>query len=99
MRADVEILDIQGLNLAKDSDMIRVTPDYIREFAISLDRPDADALFISCGALRTLDVIGEIEAAIGKPAVAGNQAMTWNCLRLAGIEDRFEGYGRLLGYY
>jgi maleate isomerase len=46
-----DILDIQGLNLEKDSDMVRVTPDFIREFAISLDRPDADAVFISCGAL------------------------------------------------
>lgn len=91
-----DILDIQGLNLEKDSDMVRVTPDFIREFAISLDRPDADVVFISCGALRTLDVIGEIEAAIGKPAICSNQAMIWDTLRLAGITDRFDGYGRLL---
>ncbi len=50
----------------------------------------------SCGALRTLEVIGEIEARAGKPAICSNQAMIWDCLRLAGIEDRFEGYGRLL---
>jgi len=98
-RAGFEVLDIQGLNLEKDSDMVRVTPDFIREFAVSLDRPDADAIFISCGALRTLDVIGEIEDAIGKPALCSNQAMIWNCLRLAGIEDRYEGYGRLLRDY
>ena len=49
--------------------------------------------------MRTLDVIGEIEAAIGKPAVASNQAMIWNRLRLAGVEDRLEGHGRLLGGY
>ena len=98
-RAGFEVLDIQGLNLEKDSDMVRVTPDFIREFAVSLDRPDADAIFISCGALRALDVIGEIEDAIGKPALCSNQAMIWNCLRLAGIEDRYEGYGRLLRDY
>lgn len=97
--AGFEILDIQGFNLEKDSDMVRVTTDYLREFAISLDRPDADAVFISCGALRTLDVIGKIEEAIGKPAVCSNQAMIWNNLRLAGVEDRMEGYGRLLGGY
>jgi maleate isomerase len=91
-----EIVDIQGLNLEKDSDMVRVTPAFIREFATSLDRPDADAVFISCGALRTLDVIGEIEAAIGKPAICSNQAMIWDTLRLAGIADRFDGHGRLL---
>lgn len=95
--AGFEILAIEGLNLEKDSDMVRVTPAFIRDFAISLDRPDADAVFISCGALRTLDVIGDIETAIGKPAICSNQAMIWDTLRLAGIDDRFEGYGRLLG--
>lgn len=94
--AGFEILSIEGLNLEKDSDMVRVTPAFIRNFAVSLDRADADAVFVSCGALRTLDVIGEIEAAIGKPAICSNQAMIWDTLRLAGIDDRFEGYGRLL---
>ncbi len=94
--AGFDILAIEGLNLEKDSDMVRVAPSFIRDFAISLDRPDADAVFISCGALRTLDVIGEIEAAIGKPAICSNQAMIWDTLRLARIDDRFEGYGQLL---
>ncbi len=94
--AGFDILAIEGLNLEKDSDMVRVTPAFIRDFAVSLDRPDADAVFVSCGALRTLDVIGEIEAAIGKPAICSNQAMIWDTLRLAGIEDRFDGYGQLL---
>lgn len=94
--AGFDILAIEGLNLEKDSDMVRVTPAFIHDFAISLDRPDADAVFISCGALRTLDVIGDIETAIGKPAICSNQAMIWDTLRLAGIDDRFQGYGRLL---
>ena len=96
-KAGFEVLSITGMNLEFDSEMVRVAPDYIKEFALSLDRPDADAVFISCGALRSLDVIGAIEEAAGKPAICSNQAMIWDTLRLAGIEDRFEGYGRLLG--
>ncbi len=95
-RAGFEVLSICGLNLEKDSDMVRVAPDYIAELALAQDRADADAIFVSCGALRTLDVIGEIEARAGKPAICSNQAMIWDCLRLAGIDDRFDGYGRLL---
>ena len=95
--AGFEVLSICGLNLEKDSDMVKVAPDYLVEFALAQDRIDADAIFVSCGALRTLDVIGEIEAQAGKPAICSNQAMIWDCLRLAGIDDRFEGYGRLLG--
>ncbi|MEM8812710.1 MAG: arylmalonate decarboxylase [Pseudomonadota bacterium] len=95
-RAGFDVLSIEGLQLERDSDMVRVTSDFIAEFARSIDRPDADAVFISCGALRTLDVIQEIEAQIGKPVVASNQAMIWDTLRLAGIHDPIAGYGRLL---
>ena len=90
-----DVLDIQGLNITNDSDMVRVTPEYIRDFAISVDRPDADAIFVSCGALRTMDVIDEIEAATGKPCVSSNQAMLWHCLRLAGVDDAIAGIGQL----
>lgn len=98
-QAGFEVISICGLNLEKDSDMVRVAPDYIAEFALAQDHPDADAIFISCGALRTLDVIGEIETRAGKPAICSNQAMIWDCLRLAGIVDRFDGFGRLLAEF
>ena len=90
------MLAIEGLNIERDSDMVRVAPDYILEFAKSLDRPDAEAVFISCGALRSLEIVEDLERAIGKPVVASNQAMIWDSLRLAGIDDRIAGYGALL---
>ncbi len=90
-----DIVSIDGLDITNDSDMVRVTPQYIRDFAISLNRVDADAIFISCGALRSMEVIAEIEAATGKPVVTSNQAMLWHCLRLAGIDDRIDGLGSL----
>jgi maleate isomerase len=94
--AGFEIVHIDGLRLEKDSEMVRVPPSYIRDFALECDRAEADTLFISCGALRTLDAIGEIEERAGKPAICSNQAMVWDCLRKAGIEDRIPGYGSLL---
>ena len=94
--AGFEVLAIAGLNLERDSEMVRVSPEFITEFAMSLDRPDADAVFVSCGALRTLDVIQDIETRLGKPAICSNQAMIWDTLRLAGIDDRITGSGRLL---
>lgn len=98
-RAGFEICAIRGLNLEKDSDMIRVRPDAIVRLAASVDRPDADAVFISCGALRSIDVVDALEQKLGKPVICSNQAMMWDMLRLAGIEDRIEGYGRLLRDY
>jgi len=93
--AGFDVLSITGLALEKDSEMVRVPPEFLFDFAISLDRPDADAIFISCGALRTLDVVDEIEQRVGKPVIVSNQAMIWDTLRLAGILDKFGGYGRL----
>ncbi len=94
--AGFRVLDIQGLNIELDSDMVRVTPDYIAEFAAGIDRADADAVFISCGALRTLDIVDVLERDLGKPVICSNQAMLWDCLRLAGIDDKLDGFGRLL---
>ncbi len=91
-----EVLDIQGLNIVDGAQMGRIAPEYLAEFALEIDRPDADAIFVSCGGIRTIDVIEEIESAAGKPVVASNQAMMWNCLRMAGIDDVIEGYGRLM---
>lgn len=98
-QAGFDVLAIEGLNIERDSDMVRVAPDYIAEFAQSLDRPDADAIFVSCGALRTLEVVQALEDRAGKPVIASNQAMVWDTLRLAGILDRIAGYGRLLSAY
>ncbi len=90
-----DVLDLQGLNIETNTDIDRVEPGYIREFAASLDRPDADAVFVCCGALRALDIVDDLERQVGKPAIVSNQAMMWHCLRLAGIDDRIDGYGRL----
>lgn len=91
-----EILDFQGLNLLLDTDIGRIEPDFIMEYAQRIDCKEAEAIFISCAALRTLDIIDCLEKKISKPVVTSNQAMFWNTLRLAGIEDKIEGYGKLL---
>lgn len=91
-----QVLDIRGLNITNDGDMVKVEPNFIKELALSIDRPDAEAIFISCGALRSIDVVEEIERAVQKPVVVSNQAMIWETLRLAGVKDAIDGYGRLL---
>ena len=90
-----DVVRLEGLNLTLDSEMVRVTPNYLRDFAISVDSPDAEAVFVSCGALRSVEVIDEIEAVVGKPVVTSNQGMLWHCRRLSGIDDRLDGMGRL----
>jgi len=90
-----EVLDIQGLNLTTGIEFGRVTPTYWKAFAQEIDRPEADAIFLSCGGIRALEVAEEIEQATGKPVVTSNQAQFWSCLRRAGIPDHVEGFGRI----
>lgn len=91
-----DVVALRGLGLPDDQSMNRVTPDYLYEFAATLDRPDVDTVFISCGALRSTAILERLEQRLGKPVIGSNQASFWHCLRQAGIEDRLHGYGRLL---
>jgi maleate isomerase len=90
-----DVLDIQGLNIASGWDMGLVTPAYWAKFAKEIDQPDADAIFLSCGGIRSLEAVDEIEQATGKPVITSNQAQMWSCLRRAGIMDELQGFGRL----
>ena len=89
------VLDIQGLNLSTGTEMGQVTPAYWKAFAIRIDHPEADAIFLSCGGIRALEVAEEIESATGKPVVTSNQAQFWSCLRRAGIRDEIRGFGQI----
>jgi len=62
--------------------------------------PDsADAVLVSCTAIRTLSVIDACEAACGRPVISSNNAMAWHMLRSAGLKDQMDGAGRLLSSY
>jgi len=79
--------------------MYRVTPEFIMEYVRDMDRPDAEAIVISCGGIRSLEIIDELERQIKKPVITSNQAMFWDTMRLAGINDKIDGYGMLLKDY
>lgn len=57
--------------------------------------PGAEALFISCGGLRTLPVIVPLEDRLGLPVVSSATAGAWGAARLAGHSGRAAGCGRL----
>lgn len=59
----------------------------------------SDALVISCLNTRSHAVIATLEKELGKPVITSTQATLWHALRLAGVEDRIPGFGRLLDVY
>ena len=64
--------------------------------AKALDYSSADGFFLSCGNVRTLDIIDTLEAETGLPVVTSTQATIWMALRLAGIDDPIPGFGALM---
>jgi maleate isomerase len=84
-----------SFHLDSDADMSGVTETDIARAAAAIDAPEAEALFISCTALRATGTIAALEAELGKPVVTSNQAMIWHALRLAGVSDARPGPGRL----
>ncbi len=79
-----------------DPEMCRITPQTIYQAGLELGSAEVDGLFISCTALRVSPILNALEQALGKPVVSSNQALAWDCLRLAGCNEPVAGYGRLL---
>ncbi|GAA1098756.1 Asp/Glu racemase [Nocardiopsis composta] len=48
------------------------------------DRPDAEAVFISCTNVLTYDIIAPLERMLGKPVLAANQVTMWAALSAVG---------------
>jgi maleate isomerase len=90
-----KVLSAVGLGLDHDRTISRITPEEVYRFARRSDHADAEAIFISCTAFKTIGVIAALEQDLGKPVVSANQASFWDCLRTAGLADRLTGYGRL----
>ncbi|GAA4213380.1 maleate cis-trans isomerase family protein [Actinocatenispora rupis] len=57
----------------------------IAEHMLLADRPDAEAVFVSCTNLPTYDLIDPLEEALGKPVLTANQLTMWACLRRMGL--------------
>jgi len=64
--------------------------------ARSVDRPEAEAVFLSGTGMPTLPVIEALEHDLGKPVLSSASAMMWHALRSSGVRQPIPGYGRLL---
>jgi maleate isomerase len=84
------------LGLDDDRLMARITAATLMKAAVEAMAPNADALFISCTALRSAALAAEIERAVGRPVITSNLATAWRCLRLSGIDEARPALGRLM---
>ncbi len=95
-KSGFEIVAFHSFLLADNEAMARVPPKAIYDAALDADSQQAEALFISCTAIRAVDVVDSIERSIGIPVVTANQALFWQSVRAAGYPSAIEGFGSLL---
>lgn len=91
----VNVLDAVGLGISQARDMISVEPGEWYRLVRAHAHADADAYFISCTAVRSLEVIEDLERDLGRPVVTSNQVAAWHSLRSMGLQDRPAGFGKL----
>jgi maleate isomerase len=60
------------------------------------EHPDADSILLPSPHWPTADALDVLEREFGVNVLAAHQAIVWDALRRCGINDRVEGFGRLL---
>jgi maleate cis-trans isomerase len=94
----VDVAAIEGMGLLKSIDMGDVEPERTYDFAREAFKRagDVDGYLISCGNLRTLEVIRQLEKDFGRPVITSNQAGMWKVLRMCELDPpRASEGGRL----
>jgi maleate isomerase len=87
---------MKGLGILSAFEKGNLEPSSAYIAAREVDSVDAEAIFISCTAWRTFEIIESLEKDTGKFVITSNQATLWATLKTMGISE-IPGYGRLLG--
>lgn len=77
------------------ADALNASPEQVAALVRNGDRPAADAVFVSCTALPTQELIAPLEQELGKPVVTANQVTIWAALRALGLAARGAGQALL----
>jgi len=93
-----EVLTVKGLGIERFEDRPPVTHDELLNFSAGVYEaaPKADALVISCGALKTLDLIVPLEQRCKVPVVSSTPHALQASVRLLGLSGQAKGYGSVL---
>jgi maleate cis-trans isomerase len=96
--AGFDVLNVDGepvASAAGNSGICDQPPESVLEFSAGACRPEAEALFCSCTAWRSMEVAAELEQRLSRPVVTSNQATVWAAFKRLDIEPR-PGFGFLM---
>lgn len=95
-QAGFSVAVIEGLGCATDPEIAEITPTQIVALAQRIDRPEVDAVFLSCTTLNVADSIDQIEQLLSKPVITSNQASAWILMRALGLNTPAGKFGHLM---
>jgi maleate cis-trans isomerase len=98
---DLNVVSLHGLALDEDLEVWRaiaipMTPEGVLNLCMKADCDDAEAVYLPCTGVGSVDAIPLFEAKVGKPAFSSVQAGFWASLSDAGLRAHRSGAGRLL---
>ena len=93
---DLTIDSFNSFNLNYDSEIAQVSLESLKESIANINLDNVDGLFVSCTALKIVDILDEVEKKFNTTVISSNQAIIWDCLRLLNIDTYVSGYGNLL---
>jgi arylmalonate decarboxylase len=93
-----EVLALKGLGLEAIGEAGKISQGSLEEFCAGVFRgaPRADALLVSCGGLRTLELVAPLEHSCGVPVVSSTPHALWAGMRLLGLHVKQPQYGQLI---
>ena len=91
----IEVKSFSSFNLEYDSDIAKVSPKHLLETINNLEYQNADAIFVSCTALRAVEILDQAEKDTSKIVISSNQALVWDTLTSVKITNDIHGYGKL----
>jgi len=91
-----EVVAIKGLNLIRATGAVTQEQlfDFCAETFAAASR--TDALLVSCGGLKTIDLVVPLETKCRVPVVSSTPHALMNAVRLLGVSPRAKGYGSVL---
>ena len=92
---DLTIDSFNSFNLNYDSEIAQVSLESLKESIAKINLDNVDGLFVSCTALKIVDILDEVEKKFNTTVISSNQAIIWDCLRLLNISTYVPGYGKL----
>ncbi len=96
--AGFNVLNVDGepvASAAGNSGICDQPPESVVEFSANACRPEAEALFCSCTAWRSMEGVAELEQRLSRPVVTSNQATVWAAFKRLEIEPN-SGFGSLV---